>query len=272
MPNLRLSQIISFLLIALFIESSGFCSCSRTKTNAPGSNSNTPSKSELAKENVDASKNVSPERIAELEKRFNDSPASYISASDLANAYAKIDQLDKALSVLDKYIKNAEGPDVERAKIDKAILKSKSGQAEEAYKELLTLAENKEGKLRGEEYFQLGNMIATGKYAPPEGDKVELAKKYFESALDYGEVDPLLYRRLADLTHSENQLEAAREYLAIYLAVYPYDGESWVDLGNWSVEAKDYKRAKEYYKRALESNKEDVRKKAQAALGKLPES
>jgi len=270
MANLSLNQKLFLVLTTFLIASLGFYGCPRTKTGTPESDLKTSQTSESVKENPDASKNVSPERIAELEKRFSENPTSYISASDLASAYAKLDQPDKALDVLSKYIQKAEGQDVERAKIDKAVLMSKTGRAEEAYKALLALAGNKDGKLRGEEYFQLGDMIATGKYSPPEGNKVELAKKYFESALDLGQVDPLLYRRLADLMHSENQIESAREYLAIFLAVYPYDGDSWIDLGNWSIEAGDRERAREYFKRALESDRADVRGRAKEALEKLP--
>jgi tetratricopeptide (TPR) repeat protein len=272
MPDVRMYQKLFLLLIPLLIIPTGFYGCPKSVTEKSPTNTGKKPVSEKASDNQPIPEKISPERIAELEKRFIDSPTSYLSASDLVNAYVKTNHVDKALGVLDKYINNAEGPDIERAKIDRAVLLLNSGGAQEAYKELLALAENKDGKLRGEAYFQLGNMIATNKYVPPQVNKVEIAKKYFKNALDNGEVDPLLYRRLADLTYGEKDLDSAREYLAIYLAVYPYDGDSWLDLGNWSVEAKDYKRAREYFKRALESKKDDVQKKAQSALDKLPES
>ena len=261
-------DLITYLVLLVLI--SGIVSCSSGEKGSDGK------KSESRKTETPA---VTPEStsenqasIEELEKRFLDNPASYTSASDLVSEYKKQSVPDKAIETWDRFIKSAIGPDVERARIDRAILLVEIGKKEDAYNELLKLAADENGKMRSEACFQLGNLIATGKIEVPEGDKTEIAIDYFKKALDLGQTDPLVYRRLADLEYSKKNLDQAREYLAIYLVVSPNDGESWMDLGNWSKEAGDYTRAREYYKRALENEREEIRKKAERAIREIPQS
>jgi tetratricopeptide (TPR) repeat protein len=208
--------------------------------------------------------------VDELERRFNENPSSLTSASDLANEYRRQNQIEKAIGVWERIIGNITGPDREQAQINRAVLLTEVGRSEEAYNELLNLANDENGKMRSEAYFQLGNLIATGKITPAEGDKVDLAVGYFEKALDLGQTDPLLYRRLADLMYMKKNLDLAREYLAIFLVVAPNDGESWIDLGDWSKEAGDFERARVYYQRALENEDEKVIARAEKALRELP--
>ena len=112
-------------------------------------------------------------------------------------------------------------------------------------------------------------MIQVDGYNPPDGDKTELAIHYYRKASKLEPANALLYRRLADLLYSEGELDEARDLLAIFLVVYPDDYFSWLDLADWSVESADIERAKEYYRRASESNNEEIKERVKKSLRKL---
>lgn len=212
---------------------------------------------------------ISADNLKLLEDAHKKNPIDYSAAFNLIQAYETLEMIDEAIDVLEDYINGDDLLIAERARFDRALLFAAYKDKDKAYEVFLDIAENGSEILSSEAYFQLGSMIHIDNYNPPDGNSVELSIEYYKKASRLEPANALLYHRLADLLYAEGKLDEAREYLAIFLVVYPDDYFTWFDLANWSVEADDIERAKEYYRRASESRNEELQDKVKAALRKL---
>ncbi len=209
--------------------------------------------------------------LKRLENEHKENPIDYTVAFQLIQEYENQGMIDDAINVLEEYIAGDDLLIAERARLDHALLLAayKDDEKDKAYEDLLDIAESGSEILSSEAYFQLGNMIAVEGYNPPDGDKKELAKLYYRKASELEPANALLYRRLADLMYSDGEIDEAREYLAIFLVVYPDDLLSWLDLADWSVESDDVEKARKYYKRVAECDIVEFSDRAKKALMKL---
>ena len=209
------------------------------------------------------------EQLQEYKALYDKNPNDYPTASQLARAYSSLKKTTEAELLYDSFVKNEDIQVSLRAKLDRAIFFAETDRFDEAYRDLKEITGSELADLKAEAYFQLGDMITVRKYNPPDGKKIDLAIEYYSKASELEPSNAILYRRLADLMHTEGEIDRAREYLAIFLVVYPDDWGSWLDLGDWSVQVNDSKRAKEYYERALGSGVPEVEEKASKALKSL---
>ena len=261
----RIIHIIFILLATCFL-----ISCSGDTTADSQSTVSKPdSDSQTIIDNPDVEPTYDPEKLKQLEDAHNKNPLDYSVAFMLIQEYENQRMIDEAMIVLEDYIKGDDLAIAERARFDQALLMAAYKDKDKAYQDILDIAQNGSEILSSEAYFQLGNMISVDNYSPPDGDKTELSIKYYKKAAENEPGNALLYRRLADLLYSEGDLDEAREYLAIFLVVYPDDYFSWLDLADWSVEADDLERAKEYYRRASASSNEEIKNRVKAGFGKL---
>ena len=261
----------SFLIISLLFSCITF-SCGENGKQTPVKDVNSSTQS-----NTHAS-DVTPERIkskketqelSELRDQLTENPTDYSIAFQLIQRYESFEMIDEAILVLDEFIEISTDATRDIARMDRALINSRYNDKLFAYQEFLDLAENGSEENRAEVYFQLGNLLALEKYDPPEGDRIKLAVEYYTIASKLESGNALLYKRLADLMYSIGKLDDAREYLAIFLVVYPDDWQSLIDLAEWSIEAEDFEKARKYLDRSLKSNNEEIIKKANKLLVSL---
>jgi tetratricopeptide (TPR) repeat protein len=209
------------------------------------------------------------EQLQEYKTLYDKNPNDYPTANQLARAYSSLKKNSEAEHIYNSFVKNEDVQIALRAKLDRATFFAETGKLDEAYRDFKSITDSELTDLKSEAYFQLGDMLTVKKYNPPDGKKIDLAIQYYSKASELEPSNAVLYRRLADLMHEEGEIDRAREYLAIFLVVYPDDWGSWLDMGDWSVQVKDTKRAREYYERALGSGIPDVEQKASNALKSL---
>lgn len=263
----RFSLLIIFLAFSLLTFSCGQDG-DQTSVEKPLSSSKPNSQSEeTTPDKIKSSKDI--QELGELVAKYEENPDDYSVAFQLIQRYESFDMIDDALLVLDKFISSSTDASKDRARMDRALINSRYKDKSFAFEELLDLAENGQVEYQAEAYFQLGNLLAIEGFNPPEGDRIELATEYFIHASKLESGNALLYKRLADLKYSTGELEEAREYLAIFLVVYPDDWLSWIDLAEWSIEAGDLEKARKFFERALDSENEEIINIAKKALADL---
>ncbi|MFH1514010.1 MAG: hypothetical protein ABIG42_00980 [bacterium] len=261
----------SFLIIFFVISCFTF-SCGRDVNQTPAdelksrTQSNTQSP-DAAQGKTKPKKDI--QELNDLQDQLAQNPGDYSIAFPLIQRYESLEMIDEAITVMDNFIDISTDTAKDRARLDRALLHARYKNKSFAFDEFLDLAENGPEEYQAEAYFQLGNLLAVEKFDPPEGDRIELSVEYFTLASRLESGNALLYKRLADLMYSSGKLEEAREYLAIFLVVYPEDWQSLIELAKWSIEAGDVEKARKYLERALDSNNDEITKIAKKMLDDL---
>jgi tetratricopeptide (TPR) repeat protein len=217
----------------------------------------------------DDSLNLTSKSQEELEKYHQENPLDYASAYQLARMYESGNLIKESAAIYLEYLSSPDASVSNRAKLDLAMLYFRTKDYETSYASLKKVVLSSSDDIKSEAFFQLGNLIFIEDYNPPDGEKTALAVGYYSEALKLDPSNSVIYRRLAGLYHADAKLQEARENLAIFLVAYPEDAQSWLDLADWSVEAKDLEKAGTYYKKAIETGDEEIREKAGKSLRKL---
>lgn len=262
---------LSFIAVILIIFSCHLIACSKA-TDSTTSLTDQPAESEDDLKSTEPAFTPSIDDEKELnilEKKYMDNPDDYPTAYNLARKYEQFGKIQKALDVFSGFLESDDPQTVGRAKLDSALVLTRTGKHKSAYKKLLEVSYSEIYELKAEAFYQLGTLIVQEDFIPPEGNKTETAIKYFRASLELDNSNPILYRRLADLMYTTGELEEARELMAIFLVAHPDDALGWLFLADWSVEAKDIKRAREYYERAIKTGNDEISSEAERALVNL---
>lgn len=257
----------TFILIVILAALCSFLSCNPKPATTQDDANNSVQVEESSTETSQAESSFfTEEQLQEYKTLYDKNPNDYPTASQLARAYTSLKKIAEAEQLYNLFVANEDIQVALRAKLDRAIFFTETDRLDEAYRDFKDITGSELESLKAEAYFQLGDMLAVKKYNPPDGNKIDLAIEYYSKASELEPSNTVLYRRLADLIYAEGEIDRAREYLAIFLVTYPDDWGSWLDLGDWSVQVKDTKRAREYYERALGSGIPEVEQRATKAL------